>query len=68
MGGVGPGADLGWTVGDYVFTLSATPPRVFYGKYLTVWEQTDSATWRFVVDGGSGNPAPVGPWGPEAKP
>ncbi len=68
MGGVGPGADLGWTVGDYVFTISGAPPRVFYGKYLTVWEQADSGTWRFVVDGGSGNPAPAGPPGPEAKP
>src|SRR4029077_9348214 len=30
MGGVGPGADLGWTVGDYVFTRSGVPPRAFY--------------------------------------
>ena len=68
VGAVGPGGDLGWTVGDYVFTLSGPPSRVFYGKYLTVWEQAGSGTWRFVADGGSGNPPPTGPPGAQAKP
>ncbi len=58
MGGVGPHGDLGWTVGDYVFTLPGDPPRAFHGKYLTVWARDPSGGWRFVVDGGSGNPPP----------
>lgn len=59
MGGVGPLGDLGWTVGDYVFTLPGNPPRAFHGKYLTVWQRDSSGAWRFVVDGGSGNPPPA---------
>ena len=58
MGGVGPRGDLGWTVGDYVFTLPGDPPRAFHGKYLTVWQRDSAGAWRFVVDGGSGNPPP----------
>jgi len=58
LGGVGPLGDLGWTVGDFIFTAPGTPPRAFYGKYLTVWERTPSGGWRFVADGGSGNPQP----------
>jgi ketosteroid isomerase-like protein len=67
FGGVGPLGDLGWTVGDFIFTASGTPPRAVYGKYLTVWERTPSGGWQFVVDGGSGNPAP-GSGGPAAPP
>jgi ketosteroid isomerase-like protein len=59
FGGVGPLGDLGWTVGDFVFTAPASPPRSFYGKYLTIWERTPNGAWQFVVDGGSGNPPPA---------
>lgn len=59
MAGVGPLGDLGWTVGDYVLTLPGSPPRAFYGKYLTVWEKDSSGAWQFVVDGGSGYPPPA---------
>lgn len=59
MGGVGPAGDLGWTAGDYVLTVPGPPPRSFYGKYLTVWAKDASGAWQFVVDGGSGNPAPA---------
>ena len=45
-------ADLGFTVGEYVFTPTSggEPGR---GKYLTIWEATPSGTWRYVSDGGN---------------
>jgi ketosteroid isomerase-like protein len=58
FGNMGPLGDLGWTVGDYVFTVPGNPPRSFYGKYLTVWEREPSGSWQYAVDGGSPNPAP----------
>lgn len=58
LGGVGPLGDLGWTVGTFVFTPADAPPRSFQGKYLTVWQRSDSGSWQFVADGGSGNAPP----------
>lgn len=51
--------DLGFTVGEYVFTGRGANGTVVqrFGKYLTVWKQFDGE-WRFVVDGGNASPTP----------
>ena len=51
-------ADLGFTVGDYVFTGPGASGAVTqrFGKYLTVWKLQSDGHWKFVVDGG--NPSP----------
>lgn len=54
-GGVGPLGDLGWSVGEYTYTL---PDRTAHGKYLSVWRKQADGEWKFVQDAGSGNPAP----------
>jgi ketosteroid isomerase-like protein len=54
--GVGPLGDLGYTVGNFVFT---SPARTGFGKYLTIWQQSPNGTWKFVQDGGSSTPPPA---------
>lgn len=51
--------DLGFTVGNAVFTGEREDgaPVIRYSKYLTVWKRQKDGTWRFVVDGGSERPA-----------
>lgn len=51
--------DLGFTVGNAVFTgvREDAAPVVRYSKYLTVWKRQRDGTWRFVVDGGNTRPA-----------
>jgi ketosteroid isomerase-like protein len=65
LGGIGPGGDLGWTIGHFVFTPAGAPGHPFEGKYLTIWQRAEAASWLFVADGGSGssppNPAPTQP-------
>src|SRR5712691_2511866 len=51
---VGPLGDLGFTIGNYVFTA---PGTVSNGKYLTIWRESPNGTWRFVQDGGSVSPS-----------
>jgi ketosteroid isomerase-like protein len=51
--------DLGFTVGNAVFTDAldaAAQPLVRYSKYLTVWKRQRDGTWKYVVDGGSSRP------------
>ena len=50
--------DLGFTVGNAVFTdeREGAPPVVRHSKYLTVWKKQRDGTWRYVVDGGSPRP------------
>jgi ketosteroid isomerase-like protein len=52
--------DLGFTVGEYVFTGRGTTGTVVqrFGKYLTVWKKQAGGEWRFVVDGGNTSPTP----------
>ena len=53
--------DLGFTVGNAVFTGERDDgtPVSRYSKYLTVWKRQRDGTWRYVVDGGSTRPASV---------
>ena len=52
--------DLGWTVGEYVFTGRGMNGSVVqrFGKYLTIWKKQPGGEWRFVVDGGNPSPTP----------
>jgi ketosteroid isomerase-like protein len=52
--------DLGFTVGEYVFTGRGTTGTVVqrFGKYLTIWKKQPDGEWRFVVDGGNTSPTP----------
>lgn len=52
--------DLGFTVGEYVFTGRGTNGTVVqrFGKYLTVWKKQPGGEWQFVVDGGNTSPTP----------
>lgn len=52
-------ADLGFSVGEYVFTGRGSSGAVTqrFGKYLSVWKLQSDGKWRFVVDGGSPSPA-----------
>lgn len=54
-GGVGPRGDLGWTVGAFV---NQGDGPAFHGKYISVWQRQKTGAWKFVQDGGSGNPPP----------
>ena len=51
--------DLGFTVGNAVFTGEREDgkPVSRYSKYLTVWKRQRDGGWRYVVDGGSARPA-----------
>jgi ketosteroid isomerase-like protein len=52
--------DLGFSVGEYVFTgrgINGTVVQRF-GKYLTIWRKLSGDDWRFVVDGGNMSPTP----------
>jgi ketosteroid isomerase-like protein len=56
-GGVGALGDLGWTVGEWRFTVPRNgKTATFTGKYLTIWARQPSGEWRFVADGGSSTP------------
>lgn len=56
-GGVGALGDLGWTVGEWRFTVPRNgKTATFTGKYLTIWARQPSREWRFVADGGSSTP------------
>ena len=52
--------DLGWTVGEYVFTGRGINGSVVqrFGKYLTIWQKQRNGDWRFVIDGGNPSPTP----------
>ena len=54
--------DLGFSIGESVATsLGPSGAAVQrFGKYLTVWRKQQNGDWKFVVDGGSSRPSPVG--------
>lgn len=58
LGDVADSGDLGFTVGNAVFTGERKDgtPEVRYSRYLTVWKRQKDGSWRFVVDGGSARP------------
>ena len=57
-GEVAASGDLGFTVGNAVFTGiredGAQMQR--FSKYLTIWKKQRDGSWRYVVDGGSARP------------
>ena len=57
-GEVAKSGDLGFTVGNAVFTGKRADgaPQVRYSKYLTVWKKQHDGSWKYVVDGGSARP------------
>ncbi|MEP6618522.1 MAG: DUF4440 domain-containing protein [bacterium] len=58
-GEVAASGDLGFTVGNAIFTGKREDgARILrYSKYLTVWKKQRDGSWRYVVDGGSARPA-----------
>ena len=58
IGEVSRSGDLGYTVGNAVFTGKRADgsPEVRYSKYLTVWKRQRDGEWRYVVDGGNARP------------
>ena len=51
--------DLGVTIGEATILRTDVEPTVTsYSKYLTVWQRQPDGSLKFVVDGGSGRPAP----------
>ena len=58
-GEVAASGDLGFTVGNAVFTGEREDGAavIRYTKYLTVWKKQRDGRWRYVVDGGSARPA-----------
>ena len=57
-GEVAGSGDLGFTVGNAVFTGVREDGQKLerFSKYLTVWKRQRDGTWRYVVDGGSARP------------
>ena len=47
---------LGFTIGESTIVLRSTdgtPPPVYLGKYLTVWQRQKEGTYRYLTDAGS---------------
>lgn len=57
---ISKGGDLGYTWGRFTFTGVDENGEtvVSHGKYMSVWKLQADGTWKVVLDGGSGNPAP----------
>ena len=57
-GEVAASGDLGFTVGNAVFTgVREDGAKIErFSKYLTVWKKQRDGSWRYVVDGGSSRP------------
>jgi ketosteroid isomerase-like protein len=57
-GEVAASGDLGFTVGNAVFTGVREDGAKLerFSKYLTVWKKQRDGSWRYVVDGGSARP------------
>ncbi|MDB4883584.1 MAG: hypothetical protein JWL95_2350 [Gemmatimonadetes bacterium] len=57
-GEVSEAGDLGFTVGNAIFTGEREDGAkiVRYSKYFTVWKKQRDGSWRYVVDGGSERP------------
>jgi ketosteroid isomerase-like protein len=58
-GEVAQSGDLGFTVGNAVFTGQREDGGqvIRHSKYLTVWKKQRDGGWRYVVDGGSARPS-----------
>ena len=58
--GMAGSLDLGFTVGNAVFRFTGDDgkPAAGYTKYLTIWKRQPDGEWKWVFDGGNGNPVP----------
>src|SRR5580765_6580195 len=48
--------EMGYTLGNWKFV---TKDSAYYGNYYTIWKKQTDGSWKFVVDGGNGTPAPI---------
>ncbi|HZX41141.1 MAG TPA: hypothetical protein VFE93_04830, partial [Myxococcaceae bacterium] len=51
--------DLGWSVGNALYTLRNPDGSVAFqspSKYLTVWARQADGHWKYILDGGNGRP------------
>lgn len=54
--------DLGYTTGPWEFRQNGPDDKpAAYGYFVTVWRKQADGTWKFVIDLGTGNPAPTSP-------
>jgi ketosteroid isomerase-like protein len=58
-GAVASTGELGYTVGEAVYTDSEPGGDTrYYSKYVTIWEKQADGAWRYIADVGSSRPAP----------
>jgi len=59
-GDMAASGDLGYTYGNYVFTMKDKEGKAIsqYGKYMSVWKKQKDGSWKVVVDMGNTSPAP----------
>lgn len=58
--GLAASGDLGWTIGDAIFTWTEKGVAPTPGRYMTVWARDASGRWMAALDG-SLEPAPGSP-------
>lgn len=52
--------DLGYTTGPWEFRPQEVSDKpVAHGQYMTIWKKQPDGNWKFVLDVGTQNPAPV---------
>jgi ketosteroid isomerase-like protein len=60
--GISADGRLGWSTGPWTWRRDSTQRSAdAHGEYMSVWRQQANGTWRVVLDGGIGHPAPSGP-------
>jgi ketosteroid isomerase-like protein len=53
--------DLAWSTGNAEYTLRNPDGSIAidsFSKYVTIWARQPDGSWRFLLDGGNGRPAP----------
>ena len=53
--------DLAWSTGNAEYTLRNPDGSIAidsFSKYITIWARQPDGSWRFLLDGGNGRPAP----------
>jgi ketosteroid isomerase-like protein len=59
IGAAAASGDLAYTIGTATYRFDdGTAVQTSYSKYLTVWIRHADGSWRFLLDGGNGRPAP----------
>ncbi len=57
IGGLAPSADLGFTAGPWIFTLTDSGKQL-HGHFLTIWKRDASCRWQVEFDGGISHAMP----------